>query len=455
MKRTRWWVLCLLSVAELLGMSVWLAASAATSEIRAVYDLGPGAAVWFTTLVQLGFVAGTALAAVLNLADLLPSRLYFAVSAVLAASCNALMLLELPLAAALASRFLTGACLAGVYPPAMKMAATWFRSGRGMAIGTIVGALTLGKAAPFLLGSFQGGLVTVFGAASLGAVAAALLVLLFYRDGPHPFERRAFSWRLVGTVLRHRETRLATLGYLGHMWELYAVWTAIAVFLGVHARAIGLPHPESWSSLWAFVIIGVGCPGAILAGLGADRWGREGVASAAMAVSGACALLMGWLAGAPTVLVLGVGVCWGFAVVADSAQFSALVTEVAPSHAAGDRTHASDVSGLPPHHGHRAGHSLAGRAIGLGTRLRHPVRGTGPGDRGHGPAAAFPSSRRSGSRAARLVSRLERGVGTERADAPHEVGAMTRHSPATSRKSNDAGADTAALKCHATFQTGH
>jgi len=329
-------MLALLAIAELLGMSVWLTASAASSDLQVLYGIDPAGAAWFTTIVQLGFVAGTAVAAVLNLADVVPARRYFAVSAVLAAASNGVILLGVPMSSGLVSRFFTGFFLAGVYPPAMKMAATWFRSGRGVAIGTIVGALTIGKAFPFLLKSIEGaGLDVVLGAASGAALLAAVLVAAFYRDGPHAFERRPFSWGLVGVVVRHRETRLATFGYLGHMWELYAMWTAIAVFLVAHANALGLDAPDRWGGRIAFLVIAAGGVGSVVAGRWADRWGRERVASWAMWTSGLCAICVGWLLVAPSWVVVTLALIWGFAVVADSAQFSAVVTEVAPAHAAG------------------------------------------------------------------------------------------------------------------------
>ena len=330
----RWTILALLSGAELLGMSLWFTASAVSPQLAASWGLSASEAGWLTTTVQLGFVAGTAFAAALNLADLLPDRPYFTASALLGAAANAAILVVPGYEGALVLRFLTGFFLAGVYPPAMKMIATWFRSGRGLAIGTIVGALTVGKAAPYLVNAFaEASVAFVVLTASGGAVAAAVLVFAGYRPGPHPFERRPFSWGLVGTVLGHRPTRLAIGGYLGHMWELYAVWTLIAVFFHEYFQLRG--GPAVAGSLAGFAVIATGGAGAVAAGAWADRLGRERVASGAMAVSGACALVMGWLMAMPPVVVLGLGLVWGFAVVADSAQFSALVTEVAPKHAVG------------------------------------------------------------------------------------------------------------------------
>ena len=164
------------------------------------------------------------MAALLNLADLIPARRYFADAALLGAAANAALVWAPGFEAALACRFLIGFCLAGVYPPAMKMVATWFRSYRGLAIGTVVGALTIGETTPYLVHAFAGaGVEQVLLVASAGAVLAALLVGAGYRDGPFPFARRPFAWNLVATVLRHRETRLAIGGYLGHMWELYTM----------------------------------------------------------------------------------------------------------------------------------------------------------------------------------------------------------------------------------------
>lgn len=334
----RWRMLALLSLAEFLGMSLWFTASAVAPQLQAAWGLGAQQTGWLTTVVQLGFVAGTALAAVLNLADVVPARPYFAASALLGAVANALLVAAPGYEAALALRFLTGFFLAGVYPPAMKMIATWFRAGRGIAIGTVVGALTLGKATPYLTRALEGAdLRPVVLAASAGAAMAALLVGWGYREGPFPFARRPFSWRLVGAVVRHRPTRLATAGYLGHMWELYAMWTFVAVFffdlfsMRGYTEALALRY----SGMVGFAVIGVGALGCVVAGMWADRLGRERITIWAMAVSGACALLIGWMLQAPFALVLTLALVWGFAVVADSAQFSAVITEVAPSHAVG------------------------------------------------------------------------------------------------------------------------
>ncbi|MGD0483151.1 MAG: MFS transporter [Gemmatimonadales bacterium] len=322
--------LALLALAELLGMSVWFSASALAPQLKAAWSLSDVQAGWLSSAVQLGFVAGTATAALLNLADIIPSRTYFGLSALAAGACNAALLAAGGFVPALLTRFGVGFFLAGVYPPAMKMVATWYRDGRGFAIGTVVGALTVGKATPFLVhGLEHAGLAPVVLLASAASAAAGLLVLTAYRDGPYAFERRPFDWHLVGTVLRHREVRLATSGYLGHMWELYAMWTWIAAFL-----AAGAGLSPRGADLAGFAAIAVGGAGCVVGGILADRHGRERLTIWAMALSGACAAVVGLTASAPGVVVA-VAVVWGFAVVADSAQFSALVTELAPAHAVG------------------------------------------------------------------------------------------------------------------------
>ena len=323
-------VLALLALAELLGMSAWFSASALGPQLRAAWSLDPAQVGWLTTIVQLGFVAGTAIAALLNLADIVPLRFYFAAAALAAAASNAALLLAGSFGPALVTRFAVGFFLAGVYPPAMKMIATWYGDGRGFAIGTIVGALTVGKATPYLVHELEhAGIAQVVLAASAAALVAALLVLAGYRDGPFAFERRPFAWNLVGTVWRERPVRLAIGGYLGHMWELYAMWTWVAAFFAAGAHLAG-----RGADLAAFAAIAVGGAGCVLGGLAADRIGRERLTIWSMALSGSCALVIGLSAASPAVAI-GVGLVWGFAVVADSAQFSALVTELAPAHAVG------------------------------------------------------------------------------------------------------------------------
>ena len=334
----KWRALALLACAELLGMSLWFAASAVAPQLAARWSLSPSQTAWLTTSVQLGFVVGTAIAALLNLADVLPSKVYFAIAAVLGAAVNAGVIVSGSFHAALALRFATGMALAGVYPPAMKMAATWFHSRRGLAIGTVVGALTVGKATPYLVHAIpSAGPTAVVLTASACAIVAALLVGAGYSDGPFPFAPRPFSWSLVNTVLSRREWRLATGGYLGHMFELYSFWTWIPAFIGASLAAEkggGAVSPEL-ASLIAFGTIAIGGIGCVWGGVEADARGRERLVMVAMALSGTCALLTPVAFGHSLWLLAPLALSWGFFVIADSAQFSTLVTEAVPAHAVG------------------------------------------------------------------------------------------------------------------------
>jgi MFS family permease len=291
---------------------------------------------WLTSTVQLGFVMGTATAAFLNLADVVPSRHYVATSATLGAVANLLVLVGDSYSAALVSRFFTGFFIAGVYPPGMKMAATWFRSRRGLAIGIIVGALTIGKALPFLVKAVAWRDVTpVIVTSSAFAVLGAAIVFITYRDGPYPFASRPFSWGLVGTVARTRRWRLATSSYLGHMFELYSFWTWIPAFLAASAVASTRQPSEGTLALTTFLVIAVGAAGCVWGGIAADRGGRERVITIALAASGSCAALAGVFFGLDLRLTAAMVAVWSFFVIADSAQFSALVTESVPAHAVG------------------------------------------------------------------------------------------------------------------------
>jgi MFS family permease len=332
--RGQWRMLAILSIAELLGMSLWFAGSAVAPQLAEQWSLTASEAGWLSTVVQLGFVAGTAIAALLNLADALPSRWYFASAAFAGAITNAALLEAPGFRTALALRFLTGACLAGVYPPAMKMIATWFQSRRGLAIGTVVGALTAGKATPYLVHAIPGvGVTPVVMSASVGAVLASLIVLAVYRDGPFPFPRRPFSWSLARVVFESRDYRSVLGGYAGHMFELYSYWVWIPLFLAASVADQGVS--ASTVSLLSFGAIAVGAVGCIWGGAVADRVGYTRFVIGAMAVSGTCALLTPLVFGRSLPLLTMLVLLWGAAVIADSAQFSTLVTRVVPPHAVG------------------------------------------------------------------------------------------------------------------------
>lgn len=324
----RFRALVLLAVAMVLAMSTWFSASAVLPQLRALWALSGTASAWLTIAVQLGFVAGALLSAVTNLPDRFNARVLLFVSSLGAAGANALVAASAGIETALPLRFLTGFAVAGIYPPAMKVMATHFQRGRGVALGAMIGGLTLGSAMPHLLNGL-GGLDwrAVVLATSVMTVAGGLVALLLVPDGPYPFPRAAFEPRFIVRAFRDPGVRLANFGYFGHMWELFAMWSWFGLFFADSLRAAGAD--PSVAPLGTFAVVGAGAVGCVLAGVTGDRWGRTPTAAVAMATSGACAVAAGLAFGASPALVLGIGLVWGIAVVADSAQFSTMVTELA------------------------------------------------------------------------------------------------------------------------------
>jgi MFS family permease len=315
--------LALLAAALVLSMTTWFSATAVIPQLRAEWNLGDTAAAWLTIAVQVGFVAGALLSSALNIVDVFSPRLVILAGTIGAAAANLLLLAADGAELGLVARLATGFCLAGVYPPALKLASTWFQRGRGTALGIVVGALTLGSAAPHLVNGL-GGLdwQVVVLTTSLLTLTGGLIAAVV-PEGPFRFPSARFDPRQVGRALANRGVRLASLGYFGHMWELYAMWAWFLVFFSAVAS-------DGRGAAYAtFAVIGVGAVGCWAGGVLGDRWGRPETTAAMMAVSGVCALVVGVVGAWSAAAALVVGLVWGFAVVADSAQFSTLVTELA------------------------------------------------------------------------------------------------------------------------------
>jgi MFS family permease len=327
---SRWRVLALLAIAIVLSLTTWFSATAITPELKREWHLSPFVLSWLTVGVQIGFVCGALAASLINLPDIVRLSRLMAVSAALAAAANAFLLLEPRPMVAVAARVATGFALAGVYPPALKLVSTWFNRDRGLALGTVVGALTLGSSMPHLFRSLSAAVDWRFvvKTSTFATLIGALLFLFFAREGPYPFGRALFDPRQAGAVFRDRSLLLANLGYFGHMWELYAMWAWLLVYVNEALGAQDIPLAGR-ASLLTFVAIGTGAFGCILGGVLSDRIGRTLTTAGMMMVSGSCALAIGFAFDGPSWLFISILVIWGVAVIGDSAQFSAMVTELA------------------------------------------------------------------------------------------------------------------------------
>ena len=337
-QRKTLWLLC---VAELFAMTPWFTGTTVVSQLQAAWHADSATAAWVTVAVQLGFVVGALLSAILNLPDVFSAPRVFAVSSLMAALANALFAWVAvdSIRTGIVLRFVTGMFLAGVYPTGMKIMASWYRDGRGFALGALVGALTIGKALPHAL--YATGELPWRGvilASSMLTLVASAIVWAFVREGPYLLPNPPFNLLQVGEIVRNRRLRLANFGYLGHMWELYSMWTWIAVIFAIPSRRAAA---REWTEAASFCAIAAGAIGCVAAGIFADRIGdafqgadnsartaaRARVTIICMAASGTCCLVAAGLVQHFAALLV-ISMIWGITIVADSAQFSAIVSEV-------------------------------------------------------------------------------------------------------------------------------
>jgi MFS family permease len=327
----------LLLIAEVAGMSLWFVSAAVLPDMLREVALSPFRQAALSSGVQAGFVVGALTSAVLGLADRFDPRRVFAVSAIGAGLANATLLVLIPGSfPAIAARVATGALLAGVYPVGMKIAVGWGQKDRGFLVGALVGALTLGSASPHLI-ALAGGAnwrLTI-AIASMAAILAGLLCLAVSL-GPHHGIAARFDPKAIATAWTNRRVRFAYAGYLGHMWELYAMWAWIAAATAA-SYSTSLPTAEALqlSKLTAFIAIATGGIACAFAGSVADRIGKAEVTIVAMALSGSSALAAALTFGGPIWITFAIVILWGLTVIPDSAQFSALVADASPPQLAG------------------------------------------------------------------------------------------------------------------------
>ena len=332
----RWSALFVICIGVVCVLTTWFSATAVVPELIKAWELSAGQAAWLTNGVQIGFVVGAIASSLINLPDIIRLPKLMALSALGAAVANSLLLLEPSIELAVGLRFLTGVFLAGVYPAALKIMSTWFTKGRGLALGFLIGALTIGSSAPHLFRALIDDIEWhwVVAGSSVATLVGALLFITVVKEGPNAFGRAVFNPRQCLQVFTSKPLLLVNLGYFGHMWELYAMWAWILAFTNAAASQLTVV-PFGSTSMFCFVIVAAGSIGCVLGGVLSDKFGRCLTTIGMMFASGVCAFAIGFFFDGPAWLLAVIAIMWGVTIIGDSAQFSAAVTELADHHFVG------------------------------------------------------------------------------------------------------------------------
>ncbi|HEX7846330.1 MAG TPA: MFS transporter [Chitinophagaceae bacterium] len=328
-------ILPLIVLSQFAGTSLWFVGNAVLPELKQALHLSQYAVSGITSAVMLGFIAGTLVFAIFALADRFsPVRLFF-ISSLFGALFNSAVAWWATDATTLyLLRFLTGFCLAGIYPVGMKIAADWYDKGLGKALGYLLGALMLGTAFPHLLKNreFELPWQSVLHCTSIFALVGGFIILFFVGDGPFRKRSGKFQWNALVTIFSSKKWRQSAFGYFGHMWELYSVWGFTPLILGLYqeknSASLNIP-------LMSFAVIAMGCLSSIIGGYLSQKWGSAKIAFTALLISGCCCLFSPFLFSLPVVFFITYLLLWGFTVSPDSPQFSTLVAQYAPEHLRG------------------------------------------------------------------------------------------------------------------------
>lgn len=326
-----WKALGWIAVAVLFSLSLWYSATVVVNDLMEYWNLSSSLEGWLSASIPLGFVIGTFISSYVGLADKYHPRTIFAISALFGAIFNLLMIFTKSGIIGIALRILTGITLAGVYPIAVKILSHWFPKNRGLAVGILIAALTIGTSLPhfivMIFSSLHWKLIIV--SSSILAFIAAIIITFLLEDNPVQRRNAPFSMKLIKNVIKNKHVMLANYGYFGHMWELYAMWTWLPAFLTASFTKYLLEVSITFIAFTSFASIGIaGAVGCVVGGILSDKIGRANLTIVSMLISGICCILIGFTYGKAIWLTLIIAIIWGIAIIADSAQFSVAVSEV-------------------------------------------------------------------------------------------------------------------------------